>query len=59
MIKDNQRRLNQFHVILDGIVIVISYLVAYYLVFSKGLGSGESAYEREIYLAFLSPYAIS
>lgn len=53
MIKDNQRRLNQFHVILDGIVIVISYLAAYYLVFSKGLGSGESAYEREIYLAFL------
>ena len=40
MIKDNQRRLNQFHVVLDGVVIVISYLIAYYLVFYGGFGSG-------------------
>ncbi len=56
MIKDNQRRLNQFHVVLDGVVIVISYLIAYYLVFYGGFGSGASAYDRSLYLSFL--YAI-
>jgi len=53
VIKDNQRRLNQVHVLLDGIVIVLSYLIAYYLVFAHGFGSGESAYSRGMYLSFL------
>ncbi|MDF2542715.1 MAG: putative rane protein [Herbinix sp.] len=37
MIKDNQKMLNRIHVILDALVIVISYLVSYYLRFYSPL----------------------
>lgn len=34
MIKDNQKMLNKFHVILDALLIVISYVLAYFLRFN-------------------------
>lgn len=37
MIKDNQRRLNQFHIVLDGLVIAIAYLLSWYIFFESGL----------------------
>jgi len=33
MIKDNQKMLNKFHVLLDAFVIIIAYLISYYLRF--------------------------
>ncbi|MCI8417972.1 MAG: undecaprenyl-phosphate glucose phosphotransferase [Lachnospiraceae bacterium] len=33
MIKDNQRHFNRLHVVIDGLVIIISYLAAWFLVF--------------------------
>ena len=33
MIKDNQKTLNQFHIIIDGILIILAYISAYYLRF--------------------------
>lgn len=37
MIKDNQKYFNRMHVILDGIIILISYLLAYYIRLESGL----------------------
>lgn len=37
MIKDNQRRLNQFHILLDAVVIAAAYALSYYLFFESGL----------------------
>ena len=34
MIKDNQKRLNQFHIVLDICVIALAYVSAYYIFFS-------------------------
>ncbi len=33
MIKDNQKHLNRIHVVIDAVIIVISYLIAYWLIF--------------------------
>ncbi len=44
MIKDNQASLNRFHVVLDALVTVVSYLLAWYVVIGSGwaaqLGKG-------------------
>ncbi len=37
MIKDNQKYFNRMHVVLDGIIILISYLLAYYIRLESGL----------------------
>ena len=37
MIKDNQKRLNRSHVVLDAIVIALSYALAWYLVIESGI----------------------
>ena len=37
MIRDNQRLINRLTLIIDGLVIVISYLFAYFLKFESGL----------------------
>ncbi|MCR5502266.1 MAG: undecaprenyl-phosphate glucose phosphotransferase [Lachnospiraceae bacterium] len=61
MIKDNQKILNRLHLVLDAIVIVVSYLLAWYVWFGTGLytkGSVVGVLEREIYfraLWFLVP----
>lgn len=39
MIKDNQKRLNNFHVVLDGIVNLIAYALAWYIWFGSGWAS--------------------
>lgn len=39
MIKDNQKTLNRLHILMDAIIIVISYLIAYYLRFYSFLTS--------------------
>ena len=33
MIKDNQKTLNRLHILLDAVIIVVSFLIAYYLRF--------------------------
>ena len=42
MIKDNQRIFNQLHVVIDGIVIILAYLLAWWIQFriitAKALG---------------------
>ena len=37
MIKDNQKLLNRLHVVVDGLVIIFSYIAAWYLRFRSGL----------------------
>lgn len=37
MIKDNQQHLNRLHVIIDAVVIVVSYVSAWWLKFSSGI----------------------
>lgn len=37
MIKDNQKMLNRLHVVIDGIVIIFSYIAAWYLRFRSGI----------------------
>ena len=37
MIKDNQKYLNRMQVVLDGLVIIASYALAWYLRFRSGL----------------------
>ncbi|HWT26920.1 MAG TPA: undecaprenyl-phosphate glucose phosphotransferase [Mobilitalea sp.] len=37
MIKDNQKMLNKFHILMDAIIIVIAYLLTYYLRFYSPL----------------------
>ena len=44
MIKDNQKSINQFHVVLDGLVIVVSYVLAWFIM----IGSGWFASKSEV-----------
>lgn len=37
VIKDNQKMLNRLHVVIDGIVIIFSYIAAWYLRFRSGI----------------------
>ncbi len=37
MIKDNQKYFNRLHVLLDGVIIIASYLLAWYLKFKSGI----------------------
>ena len=43
MIKDNQKTLNRYHVVMDGLIIIISYLLAWFVIYQtsspvKGAG---------------------
>lgn len=49
MIKDNQKTFNRIHIIIDGILLAISYLLSYYLRFNSPL--------KEIWLFKLDPLA--
>lgn len=58
MIKDNQRIFNRLHVVIDGIVVAISYLFAWYLKFQSGLLNYDMGLSNETYfrtLYFLIP----
>ncbi|MCR4588639.1 MAG: undecaprenyl-phosphate glucose phosphotransferase [Lachnospiraceae bacterium] len=37
MIKNNQKFFNQFHVLIDGCIVALAYVLAYYIRFSSGL----------------------
>ena len=40
MIKDNQKYFNQLHIIIDGLVVAASYLLAWFLKFEGFLSGG-------------------
>ena len=44
MIKDNQKYLNRAHVILDALIIVISYALSWYIRFRSGIFKVDSGY---------------
>ena len=43
MIKDNQKYFNRFHLVLDAIVVGISYMLAWYLRFGTGITTSDPA----------------
>ena len=54
MIKDNQQHLNRLHVVIDALVTVIAYLLAWWLKFESGLRSTEGGFlPVEIYMSAL------
>ena len=61
MIKDNQKYFNRLHVLLDGIIVAVSYMLAWYLKFESVFASqkpGVFALSMEVYfraLYFLVP----
>ena len=61
MIKDNQKYFNRLHVVLDGVIVAISYMLAWYLKFESVFASqkpGVFALSMEVYfraLYFLVP----
>ena len=56
MIKDNQKMFNRMHVVLDAIIIVIAYALAWFLKFRSHLPvlySGNEALPPETYFSAL------
>lgn len=53
MIKENQIQFNRLHIALDALVVVLSYLLAYWLMFV--VGNASSALPPNIYFAALIP----
>ncbi|MCI8464322.1 MAG: undecaprenyl-phosphate glucose phosphotransferase [Lachnospiraceae bacterium] len=51
MIKDNQKRLNRIHVVIDAVIIIIAYLVAYGIIF--GFTENNAGLPRGIYFSAL------
>lgn len=57
MIKENQRLLNQLHIISDGILAFISMLVAYWARFNLFHGIESVPFQYYLYLAFIGTFA--
>ena len=56
MIKDNQKVFNRLHLVVDAIVVLISYLLAWYIKFATGFADtepGAGALSKETYFRFL------
>lgn len=53
MIKDNQKYLNRLHVVVDALVMVVSYIVAWWLRIVVFQQPGEGTLEPEIYFSAL------
>lgn len=51
MIKDNQKHLNRIHVVIDAVIILVSYLVAYGIIF--GFEGNNAGLPRGIYFSAL------
>ena len=49
MIKDNQRILNQIHVVLDGVVTALMYMLAWWFKFQSGIIDSGYALSRQYY----------
>ena len=47
MIKDNQKHFNRAHVVIDALVIILSYILAWHLKFSFGKGT---TFSLEMYM---------
>lgn len=56
MIKDNQRMLNRLHVVLDGIVTALMYMLAYWFKFHSGII--DSGYALSMHYYFRALYVI-
>ena len=56
MIKDNQKIFNRLHLVVDAVVVAISYLLAWYIKFATviaGTEPGTGALPKETYFSFL------
>lgn len=60
MIKDNQKMLNRLHIVIDGILVILAYVTAYYLRFGIlarfhlfRLAPGERYYKISVYAKYL------
>ena len=53
MIKDNQRILNGVHVFLDAVIIILSYIIAWYCKFEWGSADGVQSISQQDYFGFL------
>ena len=54
MIKENQGLLNKIHVVLDAVVIVISYVLSWYLRFRSGIFEMDPWYlSLQVYMSVL------
>lgn len=51
MIKDNQKHLNRIHVVIDAVIIIVSYLIAYGIIF--GFEGNNAGLPRGIYFSAL------
>ena len=60
MIKDNQKRLNRMHVLLDILVTVVAYALAWFIVISgKVLPLDEGVLKPQVYFMALIFIAVS
>ena len=51
MIKDNQKRLNRLHVLIDALVIAVAYILSWYITIGSGwFRKAEEVLRPEIYL---------
>ena len=53
MIKDNQQHFNRLHVVIDGLVVCFSYILAWWLKFESGILDGYAALPMEVYMSAL------
>ena len=56
MIKDNQKLLNKIHLLLDALVIVVSYVLAWIIRFEVGRASGGVLPREEYFAALVAPF---
>ena len=60
MIKDNQKYFNRMHVVMDGVIILVSYLLAYYIRLESGLfpqkEEGMRMREYMLMISIIVPY---
>lgn len=58
MIRDNQKHFNRLHILIDGIVIAVSYFIAFYVKFQSGIVDGTLVLSKTYYyeaLLFIVP----
>lgn len=53
MIKDNQQHFNRLHVVIDGLVVCLSYILAWWLKFESGFVDSYAALPMEVYMSAL------
>ena len=53
MIKDNQKHLNRLHVVLDALIIAVSYVLAWWVQFTFVAKPGEGKLPMQVYMMAL------